>query len=116
MQRLKRLRLEKGVSQKDVAEYLNVSQQTVSRYETSDNLSLSQDILLQLSDYYHVSVDYLLSGKKDFNNDPVDEGEAVYGDKDPMEKELQAVFRSLSSYNKETLVLMGKRLLGTQKE
>ncbi len=116
MQRLKRLRLEKGVSQKDVAEYLNVSQQTVSRYETSDNLSLSQDILLQLSDYYHVSVDYLLSGKKDFNHDPVDEGEAVYGDKDPMEKELQAVFRSLSSYNKETLVLMGKRLLGTQKE
>ena len=112
MQRLKKLRFEKVVSQKEVAAYLNVSQQTVSRYETSDNLSLSQDILVQLADYYHVTTDYILSGKKEYIRDEDDR----YGSIDNMERELREDYRSLTSYNKETIVLLCKRLLYSQGE
>ncbi len=112
MHRLKKLRLEKGVSQKEVAEYLNVSQQTVSRYEKSNNLTLPQDILVQLADYYHVTTDYILSGKKEY----IREAEDQYGSIDAMERELREDYRSLTSYNKETIVLLCKRLLYSQKE
>ena len=111
MQRLKKLRLEKGVSQKEVAEYLNVSQQTVSRYETSDNLSVSQDILVQLADYYHVTTDYILSGKREYILE-----KDSYGSEDVIDKEFQDVYRNLTAYNRETVMLVSKRLLGSQEK
>ena len=116
MQQLKKLRLEKGVSQKAVAQYLNVSQQTVSRYETSDNLSVSQDILIQLAHYYNVSIDYILSGKTDAKKSIINEKEGNYLKTDPIEKELQNVYQRLNDYNKETLILLGRRLLEEQEK
>ena len=47
---LKSLREDRNIKQKEIAKYLNVSQNTYSQYET----------LIKLSDYYNVSVDYLL--------------------------------------------------------
>lgn len=114
MQQLKKLRLEKGVSQKDVARHLNVSQQTVSRYENSENLSVSQDILIELAQYYNVSIDYILSGKNDANRTAIKETGGNYSKTDPMEKELQILFQRLNSYNRETLIFLGRRLLEAQ--
>jgi len=57
--RLKELRQEKGVSQKQLADYLGVVQGTVSAWEvgtTSPNI----DMLIDLSEYFNVSVDYLI--------------------------------------------------------
>lgn len=116
MQQLKKLRLEKGVSQKAVAQYLNVSQQTVSRYETSDNLSVSQDILIQLARYYNVSIDYILSGNNDVSKVTVKESPGNYNKPSPMDEEFKILYQSLNPYNKETLVLLGKRLLEEQKK
>lgn len=115
MQQLKKLRLEKGVSQKAVAHYLNVSQQTVSRYETSENLSVSQDILIQLANYYNVSIDYILSGKTEANKTVIHENGNNYRKIDSAEKELQNIYLNLNAYNKETLLLLGRRLLKDQK-
>lgn len=59
MERLKEIREDKDLLQKDVAKILNVSQQTYSRYETGE-ISIDKNSLIILADYYNTSVDYLL--------------------------------------------------------
>ncbi|MBR4949771.1 MAG: helix-turn-helix transcriptional regulator [Clostridia bacterium] len=56
---LRAIREDKDIKQKDVAKYLNVSQNTYSQYETGV-ISLTAEILIKLADYYNVSIDYLL--------------------------------------------------------
>ncbi len=56
---LKEIREDKDIKQKDIAKYLNVSQNTYSQYETGI-ISLTAEVLIKLADYYKVSVDYLL--------------------------------------------------------
>ena len=48
-----------GLSQENLAELLNVSQNTYSQYETGV-IALTAEHLVKLADFYHVSVDYLL--------------------------------------------------------
>ncbi|MBE6783097.1 MAG: helix-turn-helix transcriptional regulator [Ruminococcaceae bacterium] len=56
---LKSIREDNDIRQRDIAEILNVSQNTYSQYETGA-IALTAEILLKLADYYNVSVDYLL--------------------------------------------------------
>lgn len=62
---LRGIREDRDIKQKDIAKYLNVSQNTYSQYETGV-ISLTADILIKLANYYNVSIDYLL----DRTNDP----------------------------------------------
>ena len=57
--RLKELREERKITQKDIALYLNVKQNTYSQYET-ENRQLPIEVLIKLSDFYNVSTDYIL--------------------------------------------------------
>ena len=56
---LKALREDRDIRQKDIAQVLNVSQNTYSQYETGV-ISLTAEVLIKLSEYYGVSIDYLL--------------------------------------------------------
>ncbi|MBQ7034177.1 MAG: helix-turn-helix transcriptional regulator [Clostridia bacterium] len=56
---LRAIREDRDIKQKDVAKYLNVSPNTYSQYETGV-ISLTAEILIKLSNYYNVSIDYLL--------------------------------------------------------
>ena len=56
---LRGIREDNDIKQKDIAKYLNVSQNTYSQYETGA-ISLTAEILIKLADYYNVSVDYLI--------------------------------------------------------
>lgn len=56
---LRDIREDRDIKQKDIAKVLNVSQNTYSQYETGV-ISLTAEILIKLSDYYEVSIDYLL--------------------------------------------------------
>ena len=58
-QRIRDLREDHNLSQKDVAEYLNIKQNTYSRYETNDR-SIPLEIISKLADYYDTSVDYII--------------------------------------------------------
>ena len=58
-QRIRNMREDRDMKQKDVASLLNVSQATYSRYE-SGFLDIPSSVLIVLSEYYGVSVDYLL--------------------------------------------------------
>ena len=57
--RLKELRKERGFTQQKVAMDLNMSQNTVSRYETGEHEPGIAE-LIGFAAYYGVSVDYLL--------------------------------------------------------
>lgn len=75
--RLKKLRDENNFSQKDVANRLNISNATLSQYESAVRQP-SYDILKKLADIYDVSIDYLLGctnirNFKDNNNLSVEE-------------------------------------------
>lgn len=56
---LRAIREDRDIKQKQVAEMLNVSQNTYSQYETGV-ISLTAEVLIKLADYYNVSIDYLL--------------------------------------------------------
>ncbi len=65
-QKLRDLREDHDLGQKDIAELLSVSQATYSRYE-SGILDVPSISLIKLADFYKVSVDYLL-GRTDTKN------------------------------------------------
>ena len=58
-EKLKNAREKAGLSQKDVAEALNISRQSVSKWETGKAYP-DIDNLIILSELYNVSVDYLI--------------------------------------------------------
>ena len=58
-QNIRDLRNDHRYTQKEVAEYLNVKQNTYSQYEVGV-LNYPVDVLCKLADLYRVSVDYLL--------------------------------------------------------
>lgn len=57
--RLKRLRIEAGLSQKEIANLLQVSPSIISSYETGERTP-SLENLLMLSNVFKCSTDYLL--------------------------------------------------------
>lgn len=59
MNRLKELRENKDLFQKDVAKMLNMSQTGYSKYEVETN-DIPTDILKKLADFYDTNIDYLL--------------------------------------------------------
>ena len=65
MERIRNLREDKDLSQKEIAKILNCSQTTYSRYETGD-LNIPVDSLIKLAIYFNTSIDYLtgLTDKK----------------------------------------------------
>ena len=56
---LRGIREDNDIKQKDIAKYLNISQNTYSQYETGV-ISLTAEVLIKIADYYKVSIDYLL--------------------------------------------------------
>lgn len=60
---LKELRTKMGVSQQVVADYLEITRQAYSNYETG-NRTPDNETLLKLAEYFKVSVDFLLRGKE----------------------------------------------------
>lgn len=56
---LRKIRLEKGLTQRQVADYIGCAPSVYSRYETGDR-EPSIDVLIQLSQYLNVSVDYIV--------------------------------------------------------
>ena len=60
---LKELRKEKELTQEQLAETLNVSRRTVSRWETGSNMP-DLDLLVEMADLYQVDLRELLNGER----------------------------------------------------
>ena len=57
--RIKDLREDRDLTQKELSQYLHCSQQVYSNYELGQR-DIPTDILIKLSLFYNVSVDYIL--------------------------------------------------------
>ena len=57
--RIRDLREDRDLKQKDIAKILGMSQTGYSKYETGEN-DIPTAVLIRLADFYNTSVDYLL--------------------------------------------------------
>lgn len=64
MNRIKQLRLERGRTQGEIADYLGTTKQNISYYERMDKMPPA-DICQRLADFFLVSVDYLIGRTDD---------------------------------------------------
>ena len=62
--RLKEIRKKRGITQLKLAMDLNISQNTISRYENGER-EADYATLIRLADYFNVSLDYLLERTDD---------------------------------------------------
>lgn len=60
---LREIRKKKGYSQVKVSLELNISREAISNYETGRR-NPDIEMLLKFSDYYNVSIDYLIRGEE----------------------------------------------------
>ena len=93
--RLKMLRNEKNVQQKDVAKFLDISSSAYGYYEQGKRKP-KQDIILKLSEYYDVSIDYLL-GQTDKRNIEI-KNDNLHKEKD-IEEEIEKIINSSEKMN-----------------
>lgn len=56
---IRNLREDHDKKQQELADYLHIKQTTYSKYELG-KINIPIEVLIKLSDYYNVSVDYLL--------------------------------------------------------
>lgn len=69
-ERLYELRNKKNLSQEELAEVLDVSRQSISKWE-NDKAYPEMTRLLFMSDYFDVSLDYLMRGIEKEDNDEI---------------------------------------------
>lgn len=82
---LKKLRIEKGLTQEQLAEKLNVSNRSVSRWETGSTLP-DISLIIDLADYYEVDIKELVEGERK---------------SEIMNKELAETFDKIAEYSVE---------------
>lgn len=63
--RIRDLREDKDLSQKEIANILNMSQTGYSKYEVGTN-DIPTKVLIQLAKFYNTSVDYILGLTNEF--------------------------------------------------
>lgn len=91
---LKELRKEKGLTQEQFSEVMNVSGRTVSRWETGSNMP-DLDILVMISEYYNVELKELLNGERENGK---------------MEKDLKETVLKVADYSNNEKMHMMKKL------
>lgn len=104
-QRLKQVRVEKGFSQADVADFLNISRQSISRWET-DKAYPDIDNLVELSKYYEVSIDELLTETKVLQHEINQKTEQMNKNIEEIEKRQKKLNQLLSSDSDESWILL----------
>ena len=67
-ERLRELRIDKGVGQKEVGAIINVSDSSIRKYESGERTP-APEALLKLADFFGVTVDYLL-GRENSSSTP----------------------------------------------
>lgn len=103
-ERLKQSRTNKGFSQTNVADHLNISRQSISKWENGNSLPDLAN-LVKLSNYYEVSIDELLKENKQLKN-KIEANKLEIEDKSQKLNFIRGI-----SQNDEGLVLLGLSFL-----
>lgn len=93
---LRELRKEKKLTQEQLAEHLNVSARTVSRWETGSNMP-DLSILIEIADFYEVDIRELIDGERKH---------------DTMDKETKDTLKKVADYADDEKRRFGRRMGG----
>ena len=74
--RLKELRMNNGLKQSDLAKLLSISTSRYGQYETGRR-SPDYKLLIQIANFYNVSIDYLLGRTNVINPENIDENDLL---------------------------------------
>ena len=105
---IKKLRREADMTQERLAELLSVSAQAVSRWE-NDSAMPDVSLLAPLANLFHVTTDYLLTGKPQGHTEEYIAGQAVMRQTDAMESLLQ--LRSRRPFSRQELAVLFAAML-----
>lgn len=108
-QKIKDLRLEKNLKQKDVAIAINIATNTLSQFENNKGRP-SLEVLALLADFFNVSIDYLVGREDDFGNITVPGQSTDQLTKD--ERELLSCFNELGPFERDAILIQIKALSG----
>lgn len=98
---LKKLRVEKGLSQQAFAEIIGVTQQSVNKYE-NHNVEPDISLLIKMADFFNTSVDYLI-GHSEINH-KIEKVESY--ELNHEEASLINSFRHLTKEEKESIIFV----------
>lgn len=74
---IRKLRIEKNITQNELSNFLGLTPKMISFYELGERFP-PYDIILKISDYFNVSTDYLLGKTQNYNNFEIDKIMADY--------------------------------------
>lgn len=104
---IRMLRKEKGLTQVDLSEKLHLSRATIAKYETG-GIQPSVEMLERISDFFDVSVDFLLTGEFRVTKDAIDYFQksetSTDHDSSEYETELFRIFNALNLRGKTKLL------------
>lgn len=100
--RLKELRISRGLTQDDLASRLDIPSSTVRRYETDEKSMPKHERLEKIADFFGCTVDYLL-GRND--EDSVNEVNL-----NPVDRQILEEFRKLDPKDQEYMIDLIKRI------
>lgn len=95
-EKIKELRLEKELLQKELAQKIHVAANTLSQFE-SEKANPSYEVLIALADFFEVSTDYLLGREDDFGNVSIQNVTPILSAE---EQHLLDTFRKLNTKNR----------------
>lgn len=108
--RIKELRVEKGLTQEELGKLLSKTKNNISQYET-DKRSPDPATLQYLADFFRVSTDYLL-GRSDIRETPEQRIESVISDEPDLlefwqelkqREDLQLLFKQVKPLSEESI-------------
>lgn len=101
LKRIKQLRNEMGISQRQLGEIVGISQQSVNKYE-NHNIEPDLQTLIDIADYFDTSVDYIIehTDKREVRENLSGQGFTI------KEKKLLEKYRKLNTSEKESIELI----------
>lgn len=102
---LRKLRINKGISQQQLADVMGTSQQSVNKYE-NHNVEPDISALIRLADYFETTIDYLVGHTSPVVPNVIEELE-------PSKEETALIrkYRCLSKDEKESIQLILKNYI-----
>lgn len=103
MNRIKELRIEKGLTQSQLAELLGVNQTAAGKYERGE-LEPNFSTLIKLSQIFEVSIDFLIGHSDDLGVISISSQKEKPAELSPDGKELLDIYNSLESEHRAQIL------------
>ena len=108
-ERIKRLRLQKGISQEELGAIVGVQKSAISKYERGYLRGVKQSVIKKMSDYFGVAPSYLMG----YTDDPV---KMTFSPKSEIEAEILRLCSTMTTREKTLLLAKAYEIIDKTEE